>query len=194
MVLVLAGCTGGGPSVGSSGPPESSDRPVVTESVAPVPSVTPTVSEEERLLAMIPEEAKGDDLLAAVAMAKFFILLHPGLFKGDDPDLFAFLCLPQSTFCATSLASASEGAARGESQHGGDFTVTGYNERSVLDTWTDETITALVGFTVSQSEYEVVDEAGAVVRDGGPSEFDIAVALRLDEGVWKVYALEFSAL
>src|SRR5690554_3104290 len=87
VLAVLAGCT-------------SANEPVVSPSVSvsavAASSPSPTLSHEEQMLALIPEEAKGDDLFAAEAMAKFFITLHPGLYQGDDPALWEFLCLPES--------------------------------------------------------------------------------------------------
>ena len=94
--FVLAGCTApGGPA-----PSPASTAPV--ESPSATASPTPSLSAEEQLLAQIPDAAKGDDLLAAVEMAEFFITLHPGLYQGEDPALFEFLSLPECEFCSSS--------------------------------------------------------------------------------------------
>src|SRR6186713_1052003 len=86
---VLAGCTAQG------GPAPSSPSSAPVESPEPTASPSPSLTAEEQLLAQIPDAAKGDDLLAAVEMAEFFITLHPGLYQGEDPALFEFLSLPE---------------------------------------------------------------------------------------------------
>jgi len=187
MVLVLAGCTGGGPSVGSSGPPESSDRPVVTASVAPVPSVTPTVSEEERLLAMIPEEAKGDDLLAAVAMAKFFVTLFPELFTDQrEPDLFRFLSFDTCEFCSSALDTSQARLDEGLHMTSGAMTpAEGVDQMVLTDT------AAFAQFKVHKDAGAYVDQDGAVVQEHDAQDYLFTVQLSRSDGLWRIDGVDY---
>jgi len=139
---------------------------------------------------MIPDAAKGDDLPAAVEMAKFFITLHPGLYQGEDPALFEFLSLPECMFCSSSVEVTQERLADGIVQVGGEFTIPEQVEGAVLDEVTDNTTTALVLLKVDEAPYEIRDNAGGVIRshDGGP--FNAAFALRHVDGLWRVYGVE----
>ena len=139
------------------------------------------------MLAQIPEEAKGDDLLAAVEMAKFFILLHPGLYQGGDRELFEWLSLPECEYCSSSLAVTEERLAEGIVQVGGDFTIPEQVERSVIDPDTDNTTTALTGFKVNEAPYEFVDTEGQITFSDPGGEFSAALALRHIDGLWRVY-------
>ena len=180
---VLAGCTA--PAV------EPSPSPSVSVSPSASASPTPTLSAEERLLAQIPEEAKGDDLLAAVEMAKFFLNLQPGLFKGDDPALVRFLSMDECSFCEAEIARAQEVMATRGIQVGGDYTFSTSPPDSVLDTETDNTTTALVGFNFIEGPIDFVDEDGTVLESlprGG--EWRAALALRFVDGLWRVYGWE----
>jgi len=183
---VLSGCT-------APAEPVPSVTPVVTtSSPSPSPSPTPTLTEEERLLAMIPDAAKGDDLLAAVEMAKFFITLHPGLYQGEDPALFQFLSLPECVFCSSSVEVTQERLADGIVQVGGEFTIPEQVVESVLDLDTDNTTTALVGFTVQEEAWEFVDASGAVIKSKGGSDGRAAVALRMVNGLWRIYGVSLT--
>ncbi len=166
--------------------PSPSVTPVVTSAT---PSPTPTVTFEERMLAQIPEEAKGDDLLAAVEMAKFFILLHPGLYQGGDRELFEWLSLPECEFCSSSLAVTEERLAEGIVQVGGDFTIPEQVERSVIDPDTDNTTTALVGFHLAYSAYVYQDANGEVTLSAEGGSLNTAIALRQVDGLWRIYGV-----
>jgi len=188
MVLVLAGCTGGGPSVGSSGPPESSGRPVVTASVAPVPSVTPTVSEEERLLAMIPEEAKGDDLLAAVAMAKFFVTLIPSIFVQDrDTAMFDYLFVDTCEFCSSVRGTSDDLVNSGGYQVGGVMTPAESTTAMVL---TEDGQTAYASFLVSESPVVQYDGEGQRINETDTRGHEFYVKLVLGSGGWRVAGVD----
>jgi hypothetical protein len=183
-VGVLAGCTA--PAV------EPSPSPSVSVTPSPSVSPTPTLTAEEQLLAQIPEGAKGDDLLAAVEMAKFFVTLHPGLYQGKDPALFEFLSLPECDFCSSSLEVTRERLAEGTVQVGGDFTVPEQVVESVFDTETDNTTTALVGFKVTEAPWDFVDSTGTVTKSKGEGSFEAAVALRHIDGLWRVYEVSLA--
>lgn len=182
-VLVLSGCVdGGGPAV------ESSPPVVTSESVDASPS--PSMSTEERLLAMIPEEAKGDDLMAAEAMAKFFITLHPGLYQGEDPALFEFLCLPESVFCSSSLAVTQERLSEGTVQVGGDAEIPDQVSQMVLTTEDDGVETAFIGFRFVELPHSTLGSDGSTLRTSDGGEYEAAVALRHQDGLWRIHALE----
>ena len=139
------------------------------------------------MLAQIPEEAKGDDLLAAVEMAKFFIQLHPGLYQGGDRELFEWLSLPECEFCSSSLEVTEERLAEGIVQVGGDFTIPEQVEGAVIDPDTDNTTTALVRFELSYSAYKYEDADGEVTVEEPAGELTATFALRHIDGVWRVY-------
>jgi hypothetical protein len=144
--------------------------------------VTPTLTAEEQLLAQIPEGAKGDDLPSAVEMAKFFLLLQPELYRGGDPALWEYLSLPECTFCSSTVTSTRQRVADGHLQVGGEYTVPEQVERSVLDIETDDTTTALVGFSFTEDAYQIVAEDGAVVKAGEAGTYEAALALRFVDG------------
>jgi hypothetical protein len=148
-----------------------------------------TLTEEEVFLAQIPEAAKGDDLLAAVEMAKFFITLHPGLYQGEDPALFAWLSLPECMFCSSSLATTAERVARGEIQIGGNGSIPDQVEDSVLDMETDDTTTAFVGFELVEAPHTTIDREGTEIRSSDGGTYRVSVALRQSEGLWRVYGV-----
>lgn len=189
-VLVLTSC--------SSSAPETSPQPGWTRAsgaasapeATPAISPAPTMTTEDQLIAMIPEAAKGDDLPAAIEMAKFFITLHPGLYQGEDPALFQFLSLPECTFCNSSVEVTQERVSTGLVQVGGEFTIPDQIEQAVLDTKTDNTVTALVGFTLYEEAWQFVDGSGGVVKSGSGSDGWTAVALRFVDGMWRIYGVE----
>lgn len=180
-VVVLSGCVGGG------GPVVESVLPVVTEqSVEPSPS--PSVSVEERLLAMIPEEAKGDTLMAAEAMAKFFVELQTELFQVGDSALVEFLSLPECEFCTSSVAAASELHVKGSVQVGGEVEFAVGPSQMVMAEAPGE---AYVGFVFTESESRYVDAAGNVEREFPQTDIDVAIHLRLQDGLWRVAGVGF---
>lgn len=182
-VLVLSGCVdGGGPAV------ESSPPVMTSESVETSPS--PSMSDEERLLAMIPEEAKGDDLMAAEAMAKFFITLRPGIFQGGDAALFEHLCLPESVFCSSTLATVNERNHDGVLRIGGDVSLSSRPGISVLDTETDNTTTALIQFEFTEDAFRDVDAEGVDTQVSEGGDYSASLALRQVDGVWRIYGVE----
>jgi len=139
---------------------------------------------------MIPDAAKGDDLPAAVEMAKFFITLHPGLYQGEDPALFEFLSLPECVFCSSSVEVTQERLADGIVQVGGEFTIPEQVEGAVLDEVTDNTTTALVLLKVDEAPYTFVDGSGNVTVDDPGGHFSAAFALRFHDGLWRIYGVE----
>lgn len=181
-VVLLAGCTAPG------GPAPS---PVASVVVSESPSVTPSPSElsaEEKLLAQIPDAAKGDDLLAAVEMAKFFLVLHPGLYQGEDPALFEFLSLPECEFCTSSVAAAERELSEGRVQSGGDFIFADKLPESVIDM---DSGSALIGIWVTEEAYEVSDSAGATVAERGAKLLKFSLELEFAEGLWRVAGVGF---
>lgn len=184
----LTGCapTGGGPLASPSTP-----TLVSREVVAPSASVTtsPTMVADEEFLARIPEDARYNDLLGAVEMAKFFITLHPGLYQGEDPAFFEFLGLPECEFCSSSVAVTRERLAQGIVQVGGDITVPPQVETSIMDFETDNTTTALVQFKMVEAPYEFRDATGAVTLSRGENWFRTSMALRHIDGAWRVYGV-----
>jgi hypothetical protein len=179
-VAVLAGCTA--PAV------EPSPSPSVSVTPSPSVSPTPTLTAEEQLLAQIPEGAKGDDLLAAVEMAKFFLLLQPDLYRGGDPALWEFLSLPDCTFCSSTVTSTAQRVRDEHLQVGGEYAVPEQVVGSVLDTKTDDTTTALIQFDFTEAAYQIVAEDGTVIKTGGPGTHRATLALRLEDGLWRVFA------
>mgnify|MGYP005812666115 CR=1 FL=1 len=183
-VLALAGCTSPAEPT-----PSPSVTPVVTSAT---PSPTPTVTFEERMLAQIPEEAKGDDLLAAVEMAKFFIQLHPGLYQGGDREMFEWLSLPECEFCSSSLEVTEERLAEGIVQVGGDFTIPEQVEGSVIDPETDNTTTALIRFRVEEASFVYHDSAGTVTHEDEGGTYEFSFALRYVNGLWRVLGVGYT--
>ena len=149
----------------------------------------PSQTQEELFLELIPEDARYDDLLGAVAMAEFFITLHPGLYQGEDPAFFEFLSLPECEFCSSSVAVTRQRLADGIVQVGGDFTVPPQVETSIMDLETDNTETALVRFKVVEAPWEFRDATGAVIKSKGESVFLTTMALRWVDGAWRVFAV-----
>lgn len=176
---VLAGCTS----------PAAEPSPSASVTFAPSPSVsaTPTLSAEEALLKQIPEGAKGDDLLSAVEMAKFFLLLQPDLYRGGDPSLWEFLSLPECEFCSSTVTSTGKRVADGHLQVGGEYSIPEQVERSVLDLETDDTTTALVGFSFDEDAYQIVAADGTIIKSGDAGTYEAAFALRHVDGLWRVY-------
>ena len=139
------------------------------------------------MLAQIPEEAKGDDLLAAVEMAKFYLLLQPDLYRGGDNSLWQFLALPECEFCSSTVTSTEKRVAAGHLQVGGEYAVPEQVEAAVLDLETDDTTTALVGFSFTEAAYQIVATDGSVIKSGDAGTYRAAFALRHVDGVWRVY-------
>ncbi len=152
------------------------------------PSPTPTLTEEERLLAMIPDAAKGDDLLAAVEMAKFYLLLQPDLYRGGDSALWEFLALPECLFCSSTVTSTQRRVQDGHLQVGGEYSIPEQVVGSVLDDVTDNTTTALVQFTFVEAPYQIVARDGTVIKAGDEGTYLVTIALRHVGGLWRVYA------
>src|SRR5690606_23979138 len=183
-VGVLSGGTAPAEPVPSVTPVETTSSP------SPSPSPTPTLTEEERLLAMIPDAAKGDDLLAAVEMAKFFITLHPGLYQGEDPALFQFLSLPECVFCSSSVEVTQERLADGIVQVGGESYGPDQVVTSVLDFSSGDEATALVRFRMIEEPHRTIDASGAEIRSSAGGDYDVGIALRLKDGLWRIHGLE----
>lgn len=164
--------------------PLTTFTPTPTESEPSVePSPSPTMTEEERLLALIPEDAKGDDLYAAEAMAKFFLELDSGLFRGEDPDLYLFLSKPDCEFCASTVNAARKELNSGLRQSGGGVTV----EPNTVETYIHpESGFAYVTFFISEASGAYVDDAGAVVREFPGGRYKFGAELEYDNGLWRV--------
>ena len=92
--VFLAACSGNDPQPFVSETP-SRTAVVVTDS----PSPTPTLTAEEKLLAQIPENARGEDFVSASNFAKFFILEYQAMFTKRDDSIFKLLSEPGCKFC-----------------------------------------------------------------------------------------------
>jgi len=137
---------------------------------------------------MIPDAAKGDDLLAAVEMAKFYLLLQPDLYRGGDSALWEFLALPECLFCSSTVTSTQRRVKDGHLQVGGEYSIPEQVVGSVLDDVTDNTTTALVQFTFVEAPYQIVARDGTVIKAEDEGTYLVTIALRHVGGLWRVYA------
>lgn len=180
-VVVLSGCVGGG------GEPSLSPMVLASASVE-APSPSPSLTHEEQMLALIPEAAKGDDLLAAEAMAKFFISVFPDLYRGEGKDLWAFMSEPGCEFCTSGLETAERYLAEGAVLEGGEFTIPTQLAETVIDI---ESGDAFVGLLILESQGRYVKPSGEVVaeREGG----QIGFTLRLvhNGALWRVAGVAY---
>jgi len=185
----------GGATVSLSGCTGDSD-PVVTPSpsvtvVTPSPSASPspTALSDEELLALIPEEARGQDFVSASNFAKFFVGAYTGLFvDGADVGLYRALSAEGCSYCASALANAVETAQAGAHSEGGVFSFPDLLGRGGLR---DD------GFTYVAQPFALTDATtfgpeGEPLGSGRGGTGDVGVKMRFDDGAWRVYAVEFS--
>lgn len=169
---------------------EPTPTPVVVATPAVVSaSPSPSMSHEDQMLALIPEDAKGDGLLAAEAMAKFFISLVPELYRTDDTALWEFLSLPSCEFCASGLANSRAYMESGKTFEGGEFVLPEIILGSVLDV--DGTELAYVPVPVQEKASVTYGPNGEIESTGSAREVEFTVALELVGGQWRINGIAF---
>ena len=178
-VAVLGGCT-------------SASEPVVSPSVSVSAVVTlspsPTLSHEEQMLALIPEEAKGDDLFAAEAMAKFFRGLVPGLYRAEHASVWAFLSLPSCEFCASGMEISRAYVESGRTFDGGEFVIPELVLGSMLDI---ETGLAYVPIAVTETASVTYGPDGTELSRQDARRADFTLELALVGGLWRVNGVSY---
>lgn len=181
---VLSSCTGDPGPIVTQTPSLTATAEPVTPSASPAPSVTP----EEELLAMIPENARGEDFQSATQFAKFFVQLYPDLFKKGDPQLFRALSTPSCEFCASALETYDAFIASGNSYAGGDIEtpdVVQFTGGLQPDgTW-------LVQFPMDIASSTTTTADGSSVGTIEAASLRTAVALEFTEGHWAVLGVNF---
>jgi len=160
---------------------------VVTPSPSLSPSPTPLTDDE--LLALIPEDARGEDFLSASNFAKFFVGAYADLFvEGADARLYGTLSAEECQYCASALDNAAETARAGAHSEGGLFSFPDLLGRGGLR---DD------GFTYVAQRFSLTDATtlgpnGEQLGTGRGGSGDVGVKMRFDDGSWRVYAVEFS--
>lgn len=182
--VFLSACTGGSDPIASPSPSVST---VVTPSPSVSPSPTPLTDDE--LLALIPEDARGEDFLSASNFAKFFVGAYTQLFvDGADLSLYRALSSGECDYCASALANAVETAQAGAHSEGGVFSLPDPLGRGGLR---DD------GFTYVAQRFTLTGATtlgpdGEQLGSGRGGAGDVGLKMRFDDGAWRVYAVEFS--
>jgi len=154
----------------------------VVVSETPSPSPTPTALSDDELLAMIPQEARGEDFQSASIFARFFLTLYPEMMQTKDSRLFALLSDDTCVFCQNALASYDDLIASNGSVTGGDFTFDAGLASGGLET--DGTTNASFGATTAEAVY--LDDQGNVSSTVPERSGRLGVRLRYDQGHWSV--------
>jgi hypothetical protein len=179
----LSACTGGSD-------PIASPSPSVSTAVTPSPSVSPspTPLTDDELLALIPEDARGEDFLSASNFAKFFVDLYPELFvEKPDTALFDFLSTDGCVFCDGALRDSAETVAASAHSEGGVFTFDdslgqgGLRDDGFTYVGRRFSVTDTVTYLADGSEYRTVPGGKGIV----------ALKTKFEDGVWRVYEAEF---
>ncbi len=181
----LSACTGDPAPTASPSP----SPVVVSETPSPSPSPSPTALSEDELLALIPEDAQGEDFLSASNFAKFFVGAYTELFvDGADLNLYRTLSAEECQYCASALVNAVETAEVGAHSEGGLFSFPDVLGRGGLR---DD------GFTYVAQRFALTDATtlgpdGEQLGTGRGGTGDVGLKMRFDDGTWRVYAVEFS--
>jgi len=153
---------------------------VVTPSPSLSPSPTPLTDDE--LLALIPEDARGEDFLSASSFAKFFVVESQAILLDGDDELFRTVSERGCTFCEASFATLNAMRDRSLTVSGGDIIVSpGLASRGLQadGTWN-------VSFDIEVSAQEFVDSTGAVVTSNPAESLRVGVVLIYKGSRWGV--------
>ncbi len=179
----LSACTGGSDPVASPSPSVST---VVTPSPSVSPSPTPLTDDE--LLALIPEDARGEDFFGATAFVEFYVELYPGLFiENPDSELFDFLSVDGCVFCHGALRDSAETVTAGAHSEGGVFTFDdslgqgGPRDDGFTYVGRRFSVTDTVTYLTDGTEYKTVPGGTGIV----------ALKTKFEAGAWRVYEVEF---
>jgi len=164
--VFLSACTGGSDPVASPSPSVST---VVTPSPSLSPSPTPLTDDE--LLALIPEDARGEDFLSASSFAVYFLSTYPSIVTGDDSRLFDLITDEGCIFCNNVREALSGSLQPGESLQGGEVT----SLQALADGGLQPDGTWNVSFDMTVAALERVDRDGNVllIDPGGPGRVTV---------------------
>ncbi|NYI42595.1 hypothetical protein [Demequina lutea] len=175
----LSACTGDSDPIASPSPSVST---VVTPSPSPSVSPSPTALTDEELLALIPENARGEDFLSASNFAKFFVGLYPEMMHDQDPELFSMLSDPDCVFCNNALGNLADLVASDGSMTGGDVTV----EVGLASGGLEADGTTNASFDAETADTTFLDVAGSVTSTVPGRGGRLGVSLRYDVDHWVV--------
>jgi Family of unknown function (DUF6318) len=181
-LVSLAACTGGSAPIVTETP-----SPTVTASPAPSPSPSPTPLTDAELLALMPPEAAYPDVRGAIATAQFFTEQYSLMFQTGDLQVVRALSGEQCLFCAEAVSTATDEAAAGDFESGGDVTYDATQVRANLHTGDGFTY---VDFPYVQGPTTVHHADGSIeVTDPGSSG-RVYYRMGLVDNVWHVVGAE----
>ncbi len=173
----LSACTGGSDPIASPSPSVST---VVTPSPSVSPSPTPLT--DAQLLALIPENARGDDFLSASNFAKFFVVESQAMLLDGDDGLLRAVSESGCTFCEASFATLAAMRDQGLTASGGGITVS--PDLAVGGLQADGTWNA--SFDIEVATQEFIDSSGAVITSNPAESLRVGVVLIYKGSRWGV--------
>ena len=164
---------------------------------SPAPSPTPSVTPDgeltrEQLLEILPPEAHGDDVDAAVAVARFFLGLRSQMLTDSTASVSAWLSLSTENcaFCSSTLDTVTTRRAEGQKTSGGEIV---FDERPFFSDYGDSVTEAYVREMAVEREWATADASGATLNEGGPTPVQFDVRLALVDGIWRVDGVAVTA-
>jgi len=178
--VFLSACTGGSD-------PIASPSPSVSTVVTPPPSVSPspTPLTDDELLALIPEDARGEDFLSASNFAKFFVRLYPSMMQNKDSQLFEALSDANCVFCNNALGNLADLVASARSMTGGVITV----DEQLASGGLEADGTTNASFDAETADTAFLDSAGTVTSTIPGRTGRLGVSLRYEVDHWVVLGI-----
>jgi len=180
----LSACTGGSDPVASFGPSASAvatSSPSASASTSP----SPTPLTDEELLAMIPENARGEDFFGASAFGRFMLAEYQRMFVSYDTRLWEAVSSPDCEFCVSSVSDVREIAGTGGARVGGAMTLdpaSGIAKGGLRDDGF-----FYVGYHFVITPWTDTDGDGVVIGSGDAASGETALKMKFVDGHWMVY-------
>lgn len=174
-VVLCAGCT-----TSDDEPAPTVSSPESSETATPEPSPTEVPPYDGTAAPQMPSDMASDSHLGARAAATYFVDVRHWAVISNDPSGLLELCDPESTFCASSVATISENAAAGATVQGGlpSFTIS-----SVTPPTSEHDFYEIVG-TVDEDPLAVKNAAGQIIQstEGESIPFVVFAAFSPESG------------
>jgi hypothetical protein len=179
--VFLSACTGDPAPTASPTP----TAVVVSETPSPSVSPSPTPLTDDELLALIPEDARGEDFLSASNFAKFFVRLYPSMMQNKDSQLFEALSDADCVFCNNALGNLADLVASARSMTGGDITV----DEQLASGGLEADGTTNASFDAETADTTFLDSAGTVTSTIPGRTGRLGVSLRYEVDHWVVLGI-----